>query len=272
MWLWVPPAPPGPPAPPAHPATEPATDAMDPDTHLTALASEGAALGSAAEGRLDRPVPSCPEWDMAQLVTHVGMVHTWVRAVVAAGGERVGRADLSSPPEEQAELIGWYRGGLGALVEALQVDPDSPAWTFSPAAPDTVRWWRRRQALETAVHRWDAQAAAGEDPEPIDPMLAVDGIDELLGEFAPGLLGGRDKGDLTGSFHIHATDAPGEWWLDFDAPDQPPKREHAKADTAVRGPASGLYLWLWNRQNLEEAGLEVFGRREVADAWSEVKI
>jgi uncharacterized protein (TIGR03083 family) len=245
---------------------------MDPDTHLTALASEGAALGDAADGRLDRPVATCPDWDMAQLVTHVGMVHTWVRAVVAAGGERVTQGDLPAPPDDKAELIGWYRGGLGALVEALQVDPDTPAWTFSRTAPDTVGWWRRRQALETALHRWDAQAAAGQDPAPIAAQLALDGIEELLSEFAPGLLEGRDRGELAGSFHVHATDASGEWWLDFDAPDQPPKREHAKADTAVRGPASGLYLWLWNRQTPEEAGLEVFGRREVADAWREVKI
>ena len=35
----------------------------------------------------------------------------------------------------------------------------------------------------------------------------------------------------------------------------------------MRGPASGLYLWLWNRQTPEAAGLEVFGRVETAAAW-----
>jgi uncharacterized protein (TIGR03083 family) len=195
-----------------------------------------------------------------------------VCAVVAAGGERVSHRDMPPAPSDPAEVVGWYRDGVVALVQALDVDPETPAWTFSPSAPDTVRWWRRRQALETAVHRWDAQAAAGGEPEPIDAPLAVEGIDELLGEFAPGLIN-RHKGDgLTGTFHVHATDAAGEWWLDFDGPEQVARREHAKADTAVRGPASGLYLWLWNRQTPEAAGLEVFGRREVADAWHHVKI
>jgi hypothetical protein len=135
-----------------------------------------------------------------------------------------------------------------------------------------VGWWRRRQAHEPAEPRWHAQAAAGADPAPIDALLAVEGIDELLEEFAPGLLSSHEGGGLTGTFHLHATDAPGEWWLDFDATDQAPRREHAKADTAVRGPASGLYLWLWNRVTPDQAGLQVFGRKEVADAWRQIQI
>ena len=38
--------------------------------------------------------------------------------------------------------------------------------------------------------------------------------------------------------------------------------------TAVRGPASDLYLWLWNRRSSD--GLEVFGDDAVAKAWTGV--
>jgi uncharacterized protein (TIGR03083 family) len=246
---------------------------MDSAALLSSLATDGGALADAAEGHLDQPVGTCPDWAVRDLVAHVGGVHNWVCATVAAGGERISRAQLDPAPEGDTELLGWYRSGLTRLLQALDVDPAAPAWTFSPSAPANVGWWQRRQALETAVHRWDAQEAAAVAPvAPIDAELAVEGIDELLTEFLPGLLSSGAPDGLKGTFHLHATDTPGEWWLDFDASGLATKREHAKADTAVRGPASGLYLWLWNRQSPEEAGLDVFGRPETVTAWSGIKI
>jgi uncharacterized protein (TIGR03083 family) len=192
-------------------------------------------------------------------------VYAWARYAVSAGGERVSRSGVPTPPapEDAAQLLPWFRTSLAELLAALSVDADTPAWNSQPNAPNTVGWWQRRQALETVVHRWDMQSAA--DPghvDPIAPDLAVDGIDEFLTTFLP-----RVADALTGTLHLHATDTPGEWWLDFDAEELATRRQHAKADTAVRGPASGLYLWLWNRQTPEAAGLEVFGRVETAAAW-----
>ena len=43
-------------------------------------------------------------------------------------------------------------------------------------------------------------------------------------------------------------------------------------EVAVRGPASGLDLWLWNRQSITEAGLEVFGDRAVTEAFGAVRL
>ena len=246
---------------------------MDSPALLSSLAADGAALADAAGGHLDRPVGTCPEWTVQQLVAHVGTVHAWVCATVAAGGERVSFSQANPAPEDPAALLPWFRSGVDRLVTALSVDPETPAWTFSSHAPDNVGWWQRRQALETAMHRWDAQSAAGSDPlAPIDPRLSVEGVDELLVEFLPGLLEANPSAGLQGTFHLHATDTPGEWWLDFGAAGLDTRREHAKADTAVRGPASSLYLWLWNRQSPEEAGLEVFGRPETVAAWRSIRI
>lgn len=247
---------------------------MDPDRHLQALVDEGRAFAGAAEGHLDGPVPPCPEWNVGGLVHHLGVIHRWVAATAAAGGERV---QFERPPRpDDADLLPWFRAGHEELVAALSVDPDTKAWTFSPLGAANVGWWRRRQALETAVHRWDAQSATTGRPDPIEPALAVEGIDEVLLEF----VGGHDRGPiandpidgLTGSLHLHSTDADGEWLVDLDARPPVTRREHAKADTALRGPASGLYLWLWNRQTPDQAGLEVFGSTEVVEAWRNVKL
>lgn len=246
---------------------------MDALSYATIVAAEGSALADAAEGHLDQPVPSCPEWSVAQLVAHLGGVHAWTRKVVAAGGERVPR-DLPPPPEDPADLLPWFRAGVTELSEVLAGDADAPAWTSPPNAPNTMGWWQRRQALETAVHRWDVEAAVGlPRVDPIDPELAVAGVDEFLSDFLPRALSAQPTRVLSGTLHLHATDTPGEWWLDFDAEGLAPRREHAKADAAVRGPAPGLYLWVWNRQTPEDAGLEVFGRKETVDAWpSAVKL
>ena len=242
---------------------------MDSASLLASLAADGTALADAAEGHLDSRVPPCPDWTVADLVSHVGRVQRWVSATVAAGGARVGFPDASSVPDDRDALVGWYRDVLAELIQALSVDPETPAWTFSSAAPANVGWWLQRQALETAVHRFDSQTASRPHPDPIGAELAVTGIDELIIQFLPRL---AQIEELKGTFHLHATDVPGEWWLDFDAPGLAARREHAKADTAVRGPASGLYLWMWNRQSPEDAGLEVFGRTETVAAWRSVTI
>jgi hypothetical protein len=100
--------------------------------------------------------------------------------------------------------------GSGPRRTLTAVDDDAPVWNFS-AYPDVGRFWPRRQAQETAVHRWDAQRAVGE-PEPIEPGLAADGIDELLEVWGTMILGGRDGIDIGGSVRLVATDGPAEPW------------------------------------------------------------
>jgi uncharacterized protein (TIGR03083 family) len=243
---------------------------MEPEAFLGALVSEGDTFISVAAENLDGPVPACPDWDVAALVGHLGRVYSWVRLSVAGGGERPSQP-RAEPPAERDEIMAWFEQIRGGLLEDFRShSPDDPAWVFVPTAPQNVAWWLKRQALETAVHRVDAEQAAGSS-SPIEPELAVAGIDEFLGQFLTGVMSQRPVEGLHGTFHVHATDAAGEWWMDLDSR-EPPRLEHAKADTAVRGPASGLYLWLWNRLTPEQAGLEVFGDASVVEAWPGLRI
>ncbi|MGI8492568.1 MAG: maleylpyruvate isomerase family mycothiol-dependent enzyme [Acidimicrobiales bacterium] len=237
--------------------------------HIAALRREGELLAGAAEDALDRAVPTCPGWDMAALVGHTGGVHRRVANLVTSGGGPPSGPRDQSYPNDAGELLAWYREGLDTLVDALAgCDPNAECWTW--AGPRRWSWWCRRMSEETVVHRVDAQIARfGAPVEPIDPAVALDGVEEYLEEFLTGRLRDGEIERPPGTLHLHATDggeAGGEWWLDFGDSELGLRREHSKADTAVRGSAADLLLWLWNRRTPAEAGLEVFGSTDVLDA------
>jgi hypothetical protein len=213
---------------------------------------------------------------MADLVGHVGGVHRWAAEMVRTRSDApISRRGLPGPPEGAAALVAWYEEGLDQLVDSLRTtDPEAPVWNWSTTGDRAARFWHRRMALETAVHRWDAQTAAGgvggssatggsSEGGPVDAVLAADGVDEYFELFVDGRLRGEAVEGLSGSLHLHATDGEGEWWIAF-APDHLERRhEHAKADAAVRGPASALLLWVWKRRPDDARELQVFGDTEV---------
>jgi uncharacterized protein (TIGR03083 family) len=149
----------------------------------------------------------------------------------------------------------WYAEGLDELLTALTAtDPAVAVWTWDPT-DRTAGFWRRRMAHETAVHRVDAELAAG-STRGVQARLAVDGIDEALTLFM-GDEPGSELGQRAGTLHLHATDAEGEWLATVHANALVVERGHAKADAALRGSASDLLLWLWGRGTLDR--LERFG-------------
>jgi len=226
---------------------------------------EGQALGDAAGADLAAPVPAAPGWDTTELLRHVGMIHGRTSVILRTGTmERPSRRNGMLPEAPADGVLDWYRTGLADLVTDLGAlgDPDRPVYSF---ASDHQRagFWPRRMAHETAVHRVDAEQAVGVPVAPLDPDLAVDGIDEVFAIFVPAL--GADRSPADGrSVHLHATDAAGEWLIRFAPDGLEVTTGHASADAAVRGPAGELLLWLWGRRPL--AGLEVFGAPDAAEA------
>ncbi len=214
-------------------------------TYLEAIASNAAALVDAANlAGFDAPVPSCPDWVVADLLEHIGRVHRWVIANSDPGSRR---RVLVEPRDRGAGSREPGPTGCATVrsscVAALDRDPQTPCWTFVP--PPALAFWQRRQAHETAMHRVDAQLAAG-SVEPIAPVLAADGIDELLW-LLPRVPWSKPEGAAGETAHLHCTDVEGEWLLEFAPDGLRVEHVHAKGDVAVRGTASDLLRWCSGR-------------------------
>jgi uncharacterized protein (TIGR03083 family) len=239
---------------------------VEPATHLEVLRGRVDALLDTAGGAMDVSVPTCPEWTLADLLVHLGLVWGWAAETVATKT----RAERGQAPESRTdqELRGWAKGQAERLVDALRsADPDAGCWTFG--TPRSVRFWYRRQALETALHAWDAERATG-TPSRIDPEVAVDGIDEHLNVLVPRTVRLRPDVWTGQSVHLHCTDAEGEWVVRLGPGGEvATRRAHAKADVALRGTAEALWLWCTNRATPEELAIERYGDQEITARWRE---
>jgi uncharacterized protein (TIGR03083 family) len=237
--------------------------------HLEALRREGELLGATANrAGFEVSIPTCPEWRMGDLIRHMGDVHRWAAAHVADRRREPIRkaAEVAGPLPDDADLIHWFCQGLDQLIRTLgSADPDVECWTFLPA-PSAVRFWARRQAHETSIHRADAEGATG-SITPFPAAFAADGIEELLFGFLGRPSDGENVDQPARTLHLHATDGAGEWLVRTGPEGFATTREHARADCSVRATASDLYLLLWNRRPPD--GLEVLGDGSVLDLWRE---
>jgi uncharacterized protein (TIGR03083 family) len=232
---------------------------MEPTDFLAATARDGAGFVDACEAAgLTVPVASCPGWSVADLLWHLAEVHHFWATIVGDQRDTWEGYEAPARPADD-ELPAFYRAGLAATLAVLRAaEPSAPNWTWSN--DHSAGFVIRRMAQETAVHRWDAEHAAGHDWA-IDAGLASDGIDEFLYHFrGDGTDGGQPVG---GSVHLHCTDVAGEWTVRPLADGgSEVTREHAKGDCALRGTANDLLLVLWRRLPLSAA--DVVGDAGVA--------
>jgi uncharacterized protein (TIGR03083 family) len=244
---------------------------MENEQYLQQLERDSDALADAAAAAgPDAPVPSCPDWNVEDLLRHCASGDRWARTIVETGSREHAATELPPDAPTGPGLVGYFREGARALHDTLAAaDPAASVWTFSPA-DRTARFWYRRRAQETGIHRVDAELAMGGAPSPVDPALAVDGIDEFLTVFLPRLAGGVTAlNDAT--VHVHCTDTHGEWLIARDGDDLVVTREHAKGDVAARGSASDLLLFLWGRGPADR--LEMFGDAAALDRFrDEVRV
>lgn len=208
------------------------------------LRRDGDLMAGVVEKDLDAHVPTCPEWNVAKLVIHLGIHHRWVADAVRRGGEPP--ENPSKPGLRGDELVAWFRDGYTDLADLLDSRDDSaPAWSWS--RDNRVGFWRRRTTLETMVHRWDAENALAEGTR-FDAELATDGIDEILFVFLP-----EDDETYSGPLgviELGTSDTEVGWVLTLkpDGPIAERTSAGANADARITAPANDLLLFCWGRR------------------------
>jgi len=221
------------------------------------------------EADLSRPVPTCPGWDLTQLVCHVGLGDRWAAAMVRNRALEVldpRTVEGGKPPADRGGALAWLQESPRLLVEAVADDRDVPVWTF--IGPRPARWWVRRRMHEAMIHRVDAAIALGVG-HPLEAAVAADGISEWLGllEARPGAAILPDGATV----HLHATDEglgiEGEWAIRGGADRIGWEHAHEKGDVAVRGAAADLLLALLRRIPGDDSRLEVLGEQERWTNW-----
>jgi uncharacterized protein (TIGR03083 family) len=251
---------------------------LSPDWYCAEIEAATAGLAEIlSEHDQSLPIPTCPEWTLRQLVTHVGRAHRWAAEITRT------RSDAFIPfravpdgklPDDRAEQCAWLLAGAARIVDAVREAGGDVVWSFTGPVP--AGFWIRRMAHETLVHRADAQLAAGAEPEPvIAAEVAADAIDEWLMLLTGGTVGNGDdraKALPAGAgLHIHATDdglgGRGEWMIRHDAGGLTVEPGHGKGDAGLTGPAASLLLVLMRRRPVSDPAVTGYGDTAVLAGW-----
>jgi uncharacterized protein (TIGR03083 family) len=203
---------------------------------------DGNRLSETASGKLPLDVPSCPGWVVRDVVAHVAQVYE----------HKILCTTLGAPPEPwppewpaDREPIEWFRDAHGRILELFaQSDPTRPSATWW--APDqTVGFWARRMAHETAVHRVDTELATGVTT-PIDPELAIDGVDEVLERMLAGDWS-EDPDDAATGQSVAISTGGRTWFVTLERERMSVSEDGESRDAVIEGDPSDVLLWLWGR-------------------------
>jgi uncharacterized protein (TIGR03083 family) len=226
---------------------------------------DGRRLSAVADGRLPADVPSCPGWTVRDLVSHVAEVYEHKIACTL-----LGMAPDPWPPEWPADRdpVEWFTDAHGRLLDLFgRSEPTTPSATWWPA-DQTFGFWARRMAHETAVHRVDAELAAG-TPTAIEEDLAVDGVDEILTIMLAGDWS-EDPDDAASGQRVAIAAGDRAWTVTLERESIAVVDGDRDPLARVGGEASDVDLWLWGRvdddrvrRSGDQAALRLLRRRLV---------
>lgn len=248
------------------------------DRQYAELEAQTAAFADVVHGAdLAVQVPTCPDWTLAQLVTHVDRGIRWAATMVERRTTTPVRpteveVDLPSDPDGRSAAL---RADAARLVAAVRdCGPQAPIWSW--ADDRTAGFWLGRMLHETLVHRVDAQLAQGHDPAGVEAPtdLAADCVADML--IVAQNLSARSLHAFAGlpgtgqTLQFRATDSglgPSGTWLVRRAPSGVEWRwGTGPADVTVLGTALDLMLVLTRRAPVDHQ-LQVEGDSALLTHW-----
>jgi len=250
---------------------------MDTDRFIEHVHDDASSISRVARSApLDTIVPTCPGWDLRELVIHTGAVHRHKVATLLGdyGDKPAPRPDTPGDLASDTDILDWFDESADLLLNAIATaDLDEATWTWCPHE-HLKAWWVRRMAHETVIHRTDAEIAVGISPV-VDSWLAQDGIDEILDEF---MIGGPSWATVAPSDGTATLRSGGRTWhlrtAAFSGISPFSGKSYESVDTlvydqttdpmaTVTTDAATLDLWLWGRGELPDGA--VTGDRSVVD-------
>jgi uncharacterized protein (TIGR03083 family) len=253
-----------------------------PHFHREVVAFE-AAVRRVADADGAPMVPSCPGWSVSDLVMHLGVVHRVVTHIIRdrlPGLPDTGDltflglpADVRGWPRPEnapnrgpmpVGLPDWFAAGAAALESLFRSCGGSePAWTWSQE--QSTGFWMRIQAIEAAVHRWDAENTISV-AQPIEAELARDAVGQTFEVMAPARRAWAQAPPGSGErLRFRQTDGTGTWAVHLDGDDVRCTENGGPCHVELAGTPSDLMLFLWQRVPADQ--LEVEGDREMLDRY-----
>lgn len=218
---------------------------MDSESLMQHLSDELDAFRACLDSDLSVPVEHCGGWTLRDLAEHLGSSNLWAAAAIT---EQHGKHEATSAPLDLGEFLRWFEETSEILLKALDTYPGASAWTFHP--PHTVGFWQRRRALETLIHRWDAENALGSS-RPLDPFLAGEGVAEVFDTLAPRQIARGRAQHPQHALRLHATDTGTSWTYG-----------PGTAVATLTATAEQLVLLLWGRMRSADAAFSWTGDQE----------
>lgn len=249
---------------------------------LTEHAAGLAKVAAAVEP--DADVPTCADWNAAELVEHLGQTYNWVAEIVEQRiSDPMQLPTTQVPaPADHADWPDWLTESAQRAATACS-DQALTADVFNPAGDDRsgAQFWLHSLLNESVVHGADGAATAGQDYH-VDPDVAVELITNHLRmitsagwamnvpESAQALRGSGETLLLVADEAARLGESA-TWFIERGPEDVGWQHGEATADVTVRGPAGALLLVLTRRLRLSQAqqehGVQVEGAEALITHW-----
>jgi uncharacterized protein (TIGR03083 family) len=240
---------------------------LDLSTYLSHVRDAVDGIAAAATDNLTAAVSGCPEFDLGGLLVHTGGFCRTVAHRVSTGQPWEPPGTWRQPPADDLRdgPIAWHRRAGAELVAALETSDPAPIDETWAGDRSRAFWWRRA-AQELAVHWWDAEHARANDIT-IDAALAIDGIDEYLGEFARVFEAAAIFDGAGQRVRLAPTDHEATIDLTIHGDHIEAVPLAGDADVTARATASDLLLFLWGR--VPPSALDVTGDVSLLTRWQD---